>query len=538
MRNKKITRHIMIQEKEFISTVKEMAQVVAEVVAKTMTAKGDYVSLLDGTTTNDGATIVSKLNDSNLDLFHKNPALNAVLEMYLQKLTEATEKTDELAGDGTSATTLLTYLLIKYVNDRKQALASKQVILNDLKEFEKNAIKYLEVNKRGLKTKDDYKKLAIVSTKDDELGSLIGEAIFDAGDNAAIQLEQSRDKTEDYVEYKTHFMLPSTLVGHGIPESMENPEIIIVNGPVKEQSAFLTKIAEYTFEDKRNVVILTTEIGQIALEFIQSINQANAGKGSLTILPIPEPASKLFKQDDLVRDIASYINAEVYSPGVFNESMLIKDAKLGTVDKFEMTNEYTIFNNEKVNESNEARVKELKDQLAKINSDIEVEKAKTLKTRINMLSGKTVKLFVYANNESALQTKVYRVQDAVKSTQFALGNGYVLGAGSFYRGLSREEGLDKELQEVMLRMEKNIFDIDGKEYGDADAKRDLKEGLIINKKDGTSKFGDLHKEGIIDSAKVVENVIKNSVSIAYEFASIGVKILQYEEYEGNNEDDR
>lgn len=528
MRKKK-TKHVILDKKKFALEMYLASKPISDMVASTMTSSGKYISLPDGTTTNDGATIVQKLHDMRPTFFDEH-IKNKSVWFFLEKLIEATEKTDELAGDGTSATTLMTKILTEYVHWSFHDEKNTQEVIGGLELFEKKALTLLNKLKKDLVTEDDYKKLAIVSTKDEDLGSLIGEAIFKAGTNAAIQLEQATKKTEDYVEYETHFTILSSLFGYGMPEEGKGSEVIIVDGPVMEQTAFLNRSAEYAFGNNKNLIIVCTQVGETSIEFVRGANQANEGKGSLVLVEIPQPASKHVTQKDLLKDVASYVGTDIYVSALFNESKTLDDVQLGTIDEFRVDKHMTVFVNKEQKESTKQRIEILKMSLDEINKDIEVEKAKILKGRINMLSGNTVKLFVYANNSSALQTKVYRVQDAVKATQFALGNGYVNGACSFYRELAKDEDL-KKLDILISSMEANIFVIVGKDYGPSDSERDYKEGIIIDRKTGDVSFGNLYNNGIIDSAKVIENVIKNSVSIAKEFAMIGTRVIEVEEDE-------
>lgn len=506
-------KYKLVNRNEFLDETSKISEVVARLVGGTMTSIGQHVTLHDGTTTNDGATIVDRLRSIRF-------GENEIQRSFIKKLHEATSKTDELAGDGTSATTVITNELIQVINARIISGTHPQVVVNELLEFEKIMLEELSKAKQDLKTEKDYIKLATVSTKDDDLGELIGKAFYAGGENAIISMKPS-DKPEDYVTMESNFIIPSTIFGLNIPTKMEDAEVVVVNAPITKQGDFLNSLATYAYSKSKNVIIICEEIGELALRFIQAANESNKStNGQITIVSVPQS-----NQHEWYEDIAAYVGGKVHSTDAFGSGVGINDLKFGKVETFVSRQDGTILANKKQGEDAINKIKDLQKEMSELNETTQISKIKRLKERINMLDGKTIFLNVYAQNNSALQTKVLKIEDAVKATQYTLGYGYVAGAGVFYHwaGLNIADNIFKPvtfaISDLVGRIAGNDTIIDAPNW----------KGIIIDKKDGSSKLGDVIDEGIIDSAKVVENVIKNSVSIALEIAQVGAFVEEVED---------
>lgn len=549
---------IVKQRMSFLSDVAEISDKTRDIVGKTMTWAGDYVTLPNGITTNDGATIIENLVNAD---FGENEAQRT----YVRKLEEATAKTDELAGDGTSATVVLTSALVnelleRFVNWGRRA--NQIQIINSLNWLEKDIIKFLYENKISLKTKEDYIKLAKVSTKDNELGELIGTAFYDGGENAIISRRPAKE-AKDSVDIESNFIVPTTINGLNIPTTMENVETITINSTIARQTKFLEDITKYTFNNNKNVLIICEEIGEIALKYIQAVNEVNKGKGTLTIMSVPNDNAH-----EWYEDINAYVGGQTYAQEAFELSFDSSKIKFGKLDTFVSRNDGIILANKELSETAMDKIVELNKEIKSLNETVNGEKIRNIKERVNQLKGKTIWLNIYAQNQSQLQTKLLRIEDAIKATQFTLGFGYIPGAGTFYEAYLknlRETYTIAEINEKTMNIERALESIprtidqiatsfpnhsntwetkketleqetlellENSLKGEESEKRIVYEGWIIDKDGWQAYRGDVIDAGIIDSAKSFENIIKNSFAIAKEIASVGhfIEEVDAEEY--------
>lgn len=153
-----------INRKEFLEEFAYTAKDVSTKIGSTMTSNGDFFSISmasGGGTTNDGATIVEDL---------ANGFYNSIGLDYINKLRQATYRTDEFAGDGTSATAVITgglVVAIKKLYDSGHIIGTN-TMLNSLNEAKEFLLNHLAETKKDLKTKEDFINLATVSTKDEK----------------------------------------------------------------------------------------------------------------------------------------------------------------------------------------------------------------------------------------------------------------------------------------------------------------------------------------------------------------------------------
>lgn len=108
----KMIRHVVLDRKDLLNRVADAAKEIKSIVGITMSSNGSNISLSDSRVIDDGANIIASLNHDHLNLDNFDEIDNQILREFLSRLSEATSKTDELAGDGTTATTVLTSALM------------------------------------------------------------------------------------------------------------------------------------------------------------------------------------------------------------------------------------------------------------------------------------------------------------------------------------------------------------------------------------------------------------------------------------------
>lgn len=529
MRNNIKKKQKAIGREKLIDHTYWFAETIKNIVGATMTQNGTYVSLLDGITTNDGATVVSRLSQYKF-------GDDDIQKMYLSKLMEATEKTDELAGDGTSATTVVTAALIAYLKFHKE---SSVQTLEKFDKAEKRLLELLDANKRNLVNQEDYENLAIVSTKNTRLGRMIGKAIYDAGDNSLISIRKAVNKAEDYIEIQENYILPNTMCGSGLYEYLEDSNIVIIDSILTDQDNALRQLDHWARANKKPLTIIAKDVDETSVNFVKASNQENADKGAVTLLTMPN-MNKHLSQRDIMEDLAAYCNTEVITKEGFNIDAAKADSiKMGMATVNMDREQGTIFTITERGELLEKRIEKLQKELDGYNKDTQVKEIAITKMRINELNGSSVVIYVYARNESALETKVMQIQDAVKATQYSIGYGYIGGAGYFYRKAKNEFENDEVIKLITDRYMDNLRRAMGskpnKERDERIEKKHTETEMLIVDHDGYTMYADVYERGIIDSARVIENVIKNSFSIGREYARMGCKIVEVDDVEDKTE---
>lgn len=499
-----------LNRKEYLDKATEASQFAADVIGNTMTSVGKYVSLPDNVTTNDGVTIVRNIS---FDDETKQAVIN--------KLRAAAAKTDELAGDGTSATTILTNKLLQVIKENQDK--NYMTIEQELNEWETLMLEGIAKQVKKLETEQDYINLATVSTKDKELGKLIGSAFFKAGENSIIKMRPAKGE-EDSVETEGGYMVLSSTKGYALPEQLRNSKIIFINEAVASETEGLRQLVIKAMkENNGDLLIVTTEMGEIAMKYIISVNQMNADKNCrISLMQIPAGNSYVNSME-LMLDLQAVVGGEIYQMDTATRKMLDgQSLSYGYSDNIEVYEHGTFF-------FNKEKLASVDERIAKLNKDIEEagrhpEKIEVLRQRINLLKSETLYLNIYAQTQVELETKRLRIEDAIKSTQFTSTKGYLPGAGKALKIAN-----DNVSPENIFKFSGNVVAeqilsmINGlEEKMELTHEQNNMLVPIIND-DYTYTFADPEEKGIIDSYVVIQNVIKNAVSIARDINKVHYK---------------
>lgn len=538
--NNKITKKY-IHRSEFLPKFARVANDVAEKIGSTMTSNGDFFSLSPasgGGTTNDGATIVEDFVNGYYDVIGRD---------YIDRLRQATFRTDEFAGDGTSATTVITGRLVEAVDRiylQNPALGTN-ALLTILDRAKKFLLEYLEKNKYPLKTKEDFVNLATVSTKDENWGKMIGEAFFEAGATSSVMIRPNKVNSYDEIVVENEFMIPVFLGdSHGMPRQLQDANVFVVNSELERPCPLLQRILEHTYTSGKNSIIIAKGVGVLAANYITDSNKLQSEKtgAQAVIIPFGKVDGK-DESDEIIKDLASYFGATELAYNDFDEKIDV--AKAGTAELYWYDakikgQEYAKFTS-KSKTTQDERKKHIKKEIEGKDPRAQAEEIKRLKSRYNRLDGKTIWFNIYADSDEEMKTKYLRIQDAVKSTYNSIDKGFVAGSGLWYLMAGREmyDMISKEdrwnnvwfelasaMASINHMIEKKKFASMPDEMHDRGASTIIEStaekniGIIFDRNNGKYHYGDVLKEGIIDSAAVVENVIRNSFSIAMNIATI------------------
>ena len=494
---------------------------VAEAVVTTLGPKGRNVALDRKfgapTITHDGVTVAKEIE-------LEDPFEN----MGAQLLKEAASKTNDIAGDGTTTSTLLAHAIVTEGMKNLAAGANPMMLKRGIEAATKAIADELTKTAIELKTKADIANVASVSAQDREIGELIAEVFDKVGNDGVITVEDSQGlqfETE-YVEgmqfdrgYLSAYFVTN-------PENMEavieDAQILIHDKKISAAQDMVPLLEKLVQTGKRNLVIIAEDIDGEALATLV----LNKLRGMLNVLAVKAPGFG-DRRKAMLQDIAILTGATVISEEVGRklESATLED--LGQAEKVISDKDDTTIIGGKGNEKAiKGRIEEIRVEKENSTSDYDKEK---LDERLAKLSGGVAIIRVGAATETELKEKKHRVEDAVSATRAAIEEGIVPGGGVALinaRGvLSKVKPEDedakvgvqivrKALEMPMRRIAENAGQ-DGSVVLDTVLR---KQADTKNKNIGydvlAEDYVDMVEKGWIDPAKVTRGALENAASIA------------------------
>jgi chaperonin GroEL len=451
--------------------------------------------------------------------------------MGAQLIKEASSKTNDIAGDGTTTATLLAKSIID--NGFKAVSAGANPMM--LKVGTEKAVEAViaEVKKAAKEVKgDDVLKVATISAQDEKIGGFIADALEKVGKDGIVTVEEGRgiEFSIDYKEgmefdkgYSSAYFVTNS---DNMEAELESPYILITDKKITSLQELLPFLENFVKVSK-NLVIIADDIEGEALTTLV----LNKLRGVFNVLAVKAPGFG-DRRKAMLEDIAMLTGATVISEEVGKkfESVTIEDC--GQADKVRSTSESTQIIGGKGNKKDVAvRIELLKKEIKKSTSEFDREK---LQERLAKLSGGVAVINVGAATEVEMKEKKERVIDAVAATKAAIEEGVVPGGGVT---LLRARKTLLKLKDTLVENDQKMgVEILYKALGEPtrwivkNAGEDP--GLILAKiEEGktpdygfnvmTMQYGSMLEAGIIDPAKVTRSVVQNA-------ASIGMMVLTTE----------
>ncbi|MDO8495448.1 MAG: chaperonin GroEL [bacterium] len=500
--------------------LKNGVDILANAVKVTLGPKGRNVVLDKGfgspTITNDGVTIAKEI-----ELKNKYENIGADI------VKEVASKTNDVAGDGTTTATLLAQAIIHEGLKNVTAGASPISLKKGIEKAVDEVVKFLKTKlAKQVTTKEEIAQVATVSSKDPAIGDQIADIINKIGKDAVITVEQSQafGLTSEIVEgmqfdrgYISHYMVTN-------PERMEavyeNAQILITDRKISAVADIVPLLEKISQSGKRDLVIIADEIDGDALATLV----VNKLRGVFNTLAIKSPGFGDRKKE-MLDDIAIVTGGQVISEEKGMKLDAVDLSMLGQARKIVVSKESTTLIGGKGKKlAIDARVAQLKNQLAKTTSEFDKEK---LQERIAKLTGGVAVIKVGAATEVEQKEKQHRTEDAVQATKAAMEEGIVAGGGvALVRALvalknvKADNADEKTGVEIIRRaLEEPLRQI---------ATNAGKEGSVIVEevkkgKDSygynaeTDEYGDMIQWGIVDPVKVTRSALQNAASAAAMF---------------------
>jgi chaperonin GroEL len=501
--------------------LKDGVDIVAKAVATTLGPKGRNVALDrkfgSPSITHDGVSVAKEIE-------LEEPFEN----MGAQLLKEAATKTNEIAGDGTTTSTVLAHAMVTDGMRSLAAGANPMMLKRGIEIAYKGASDEIVKQAIDVTTKEEIASVAAISAQDQEIGDLIAEVMDKVGKDGVITVEESKglEFETEYVEgmqFDRGYMSPYFVTD---PENMEavieEPYLLIHDKKISAAADIVPLLEKLVQIGKRELVVIAEDVDGEALATLV----LNKLRGMLNVLAVKAPGFG-DRRKAMLQDIAVLTGGTVISEEIGRklESTTIND--LGQAGKVVATKEdTTVIEGKGQADRIKGRIEEIKVEIDRSTSDYDREK---LQERLAKLSGGVAVIRVGAATETELKEKKHRVEDALSATRAAVEEGIVPGGGvALINVLEAIKDLHDEDQDVNtgINIVRNALQVPMKKI----AQNAGQDGAVVletvrrnqstkkNKKIGydviKGEYVDMVKSGIIDPAKVTKGALENAASIA------------------------
>ena len=500
----------------------------ADAVRVTLGPKGRNV-VLDKkwgapTITNDGVSIAK-----DIDLEDPFEKIGADL------VKEVAKKTDDVAGDGTTTATVLAWAMVREGLKNVAAGANPMSLKKGIEAAVEAAVKSLHDLAAAADTTEKIAQVASISAADNEIGSMIAEAIEKVGKDGVITVEESQTfgMGMDLVEgmrFDKGYISPYFSTDTERMEAvLEDPYILLVGGKIGAVRDVIP-VLEKVMQSGRPLLILAEDVEGEALATLV----VNKIRGTFRSVAVKSPGFGE-RRKAMMQDIAILTGGTVIAEEVGLKLDNAGLELLGRARKVVVTkDETTIVEGSGADEDIKGRIAQIKAEIDNTDSDYDREK---LQERLAKLSGGVAVIKVGAATEVELKEKKHRIEDAVSTTKAAIEEGVVPGGGvalirskaailNVATTLAGDEAtgafmVARAVEEPLKQIAVNA----GLEGGVIVAKvQDLtnpNEGLNA----ATGDYEDLVKAGVIDATKVTRSALMNAASIAALFLTTEAVIV-------------
>ncbi|MFA6587091.1 MAG: chaperonin GroEL [Bacilli bacterium] len=488
----------------------------ADTVKLTLGPKGRNVALDRGygspIIVNDGVSIAREI-----ELEDKEQNAGAKL------VYEVANKTNDIAGDGTTTATVLAQSMIHRGFDAVEKGSNPVLVREGIEKASKAVSDAILAGAKKISTSADIASVAGISAGDPEIGKTIANAMDKVGKDGVITVDESKgfDTTLEVVQgmqfdkgYISPYMVTDS---ERMVAELENAFVLVTDQKISNIQD-IVNLLQGVVEAHRPLLIIADDVDNDASATLI----VNKLRGTFNVVAVKAPEFG-DNQKNMLQDIAIMTGATLYSKDL---SMALKDMTindLGQAKKIRVTKDSTtIIDGAGKKEDVEKRVNELKGQVAESKSDYD---KKALQKRIAKLSAGVAVIRVGAATETELKDKKLRLEDAINATSAAVSEGVVSGGGialmNVYhtlksslkdKNLDVQRGIDTVLNSLPVPFEQ-ICDNAGYEGMEMVEEQKTRTGdLGFDAKNG--KVLHMMEAGIIDPAKVARTAVVNAASIA------------------------
>jgi len=453
--------------------------------------------------------------------------------MGAQLLKEAAQKTNDIAGDGTTTSTVLAHAIVNEGLKALEAGYNPMLLKHGILLATETVVEELRKMSVKIDTREEIASVATNSAADTEIGELIADVMDKVGKDGVITVEESKSlqfETE-YVEgmqFDRGYLSAYFVTNADQMQAVISDAYVLINEKKISAAQDIVPLLEKLVQiGKRELVIIAEDIDGEALATLV----LNRLRGMLNVLAVKAPGFG-DRRKAMLQDIAALTGGTVISEetGRKLETATLQD--LGRAEKVVSDKETTTIVGGKGKKSDiEGRIKEIRAEIDRSTSDYDREK---LQERLAKLSGGVAIIRVGAATETEMKEKKHRVEDALSAARAAVEEGIVPGgeislinaAGKLDKLLKNTDESDNEETRVGINIVRKALEAPIRKLA-ANAGQD---GSVIidtvrrtaaekkNKNIGynvlTNEYTDMIQAGVIDPVKVVRGALENAASIA------------------------
>jgi chaperonin GroEL len=499
---------------------------VADAVKITIGPRGRNVILDKGfgspVVTNDGVSIAKEI-----ELEDKFENMGAEL------IKEVANKTNDVAGDGTTTATILTQAIVREGLKLVATGMNPVNIRHGIESAKDEVIKELKKNSKSISGKDEIAQVATISAENPEVGKMIADVISEVGRDGVITVEESQTfgLSKEVVEgmnFDKGYISPYMITdAESLKAEMKDPYIVITDKKISALKEILPVLEKITQNGKKDIVLIADDVEGEALTTLV----VNKLRGVINVLAIKAPEFGDTKKE-MLEDIAVLTGGKVIAEEKGMKMENVELDMLGRASKVISTKDNTTIVGGK------GKKKDIDERIAQVKSQIDKAKSKwdkeKLQKRLAKISGGVAVIKVGAATETELTYIKHKMEDALSATRAAISEGIVAGGGA---ALLRSS---LQLSEKMKNIEAKSTDKMEFNAGYTILIKALSEpikqiitnggqsdpGVIINEisksKNVNSGYDashgepvdDMIKSGIIDPLKVTRTALENAVSVS------------------------
>ncbi len=501
--------------------------ILADTVKVTLGPKGRNVVIAKSygapTITNDGVTIAKEIELSD-------PAEN----MGAQLVKQVAEKTNDVAGDGTTTATVLAQAMVKE-GLRNLAAGAQPMELKYGIEQAVNAItEALRKNSTAVSGKSQIADVATISAQDKAIGDLIAEAMDKVGKDGVITVEESSTtglelEFTEGMQFDKGYISPYFVTDADRMETILEDAYILISGQKISALSEILPVLEKVAQASKPLLIIAEDVEGEALSTLV----VNRMRGTFASAAVKAPGFG-DRRKSMLQDIAILTGGQVISAEVGLKLEQIDIALLGKARRVVISKDATTIVDGAGNKNDvAARVTEIRREIENTDSDWDREK---LQERVAKLAGGVCVIKVGAHTEVELKEKKHRLEDAISATRAAVEEGIVVGGGAAL--VHAAAALDNDLgfegdRAVGVRLVRKACDEPLRWI----AENAGQEGYVVVSKVRAMKpnegfnayseqYTDLVKEGVIDPVKVTRSALANAASIAAMFITTEALVFE------------
>lgn len=478
--------------------------------------------------TNDGVSIAREIELED-----------QVENMGAQLVKEVATKTNDVAGDGTTTATLLAQAIVREGFKNVTAGANPMILKRGMSGAVDAAVDYLRSSAVQVQDKESIAQVASVSAADEEIGSLIAEAMDKVGKDGVITVEESKTlgTTLDVVEgmqFDRGFLSPYMVNNTDTMEAvMENPFVLLTDKKISNIQEIIP-LLEGIMKAGRSLLIIADDVDGEALGTLV----VNKLRGTLDVVAVKAPGFG-DRRKAMMEDIAILTGGTVVSSELGYELSETTADMLGKAGTIKVNKDRTVIVNGAGDKNAiDARIQMIRNEIELTTSEFDREK---LQERLAKLAGGVAVINAGAATETELKEKKLRLEDALNATRAAVEEGIVAGGGTaLLRAVEavkayadKQDGdmrtgakiIERALEEPVRQIAENAG-FEGSVIV-SEVKKADKASVGFNA--ATEEYVDMIEAGIVDPVKVTRSALQNAASVAGMLLTTEAGITQIKE---------